>query len=280
MQLQTYAKIGIIVGIAVLVIFVPIIALSIYLQVEHDFARLFVDGNKQLQLMKAKESYKNFLDRYPDPIIEERNTRGNVELEVRTYSSITGNELQLRLGYDYYDDRIYERAECQVGDREYRQQLGHIPDVELTIPAIFFKEGDAREQYTAEFIKYTNCLELGKNQETPETLSEEIPQTSHYVAIPVDTSFPSCEESNACYRPYSLTISAGEVVEWQNFDDAAHTVTSGTPDDGPDDYFDSALFLSQESFKVHMKQVGTFDYFCMVHPWMTGKIIVEPIPEK
>jgi len=64
------------------------------------------------------------------------------------------------------------------------------------------------------------------------------------------------------------------VIEWQNFDEAAHTVTSGTPEDGPDDYFDTGFFMSQESFKVPFNQAGTYDYFCMVHPWMTGEIVV------
>ena len=53
----------------------------------------------------------------------------------------------------------------RFGNGELRQQLGSIPDTELTIPASFYKNGDAREQYTAEFIKYTNCLEMGSGDE-------------------------------------------------------------------------------------------------------------------
>ena len=60
MQLQTYAKIGIVVGIASLAILTPFFAVGEYLQHESDFIRLFVDGDKQLQLMKAKDSYKFF----------------------------------------------------------------------------------------------------------------------------------------------------------------------------------------------------------------------------
>ena len=276
MQLQTYAKIGIIAGIVALAILTPMIALGFYMQLEHEFARLFVDGSKQLQLMKSKDSYKNFMDRYPDAIFEERDRRGDVELSMRAFSMVSGNVLELRMGYDFWDDRIYERAECEVYDREYRQQLGPMPDVEHAIPAIFFKEGNARDQYTAEFIKHTNCLELEKNQETSEIIPKEIPKTSHYVAIPEGTSIPGCEETNECFTPDLLTVNVGDVVEWQNFDEAAHTVTSGTPEDGPDGYFDSALFMSQESFNVHLKEAGTFDYFCMVHPWQTGQIIVNP----
>jgi len=80
------------------------------------------------------------------------------------------------------------------------------------------------------------------------------------------------------HNPYYLSVNVGEVVEWQNFDDDAHTVTSGTPEDGPDGYFDTGLFLSQKSFKIQLNQAGIFDYFYMVHPWMTGIISVQSIP--
>lgn len=273
MQLQTYAKIGIVVGIASLVILTPFVAISAYLQHEHEFARLFVDGDKQLQLMKTEESYQNFLDRYPDAIVEERDSRHNTELDVRAFNNITGNELRLNLGYDFWDNRVYEHADCNAEDREVRQQLGSMQDAELTIPASFYKHGNAHDQYTAEFIKYTNCLEIGINPIVIATVTE-IPKTTHYIAIPEGTGAPGCEETNECYNPYSLTVHVGDVIEWQNFDEATHTVTSGTPEDGPEDYFDTGLFMSQESFKVPFNQAGTYDYFCMVHPWMTGEIVV------
>ncbi len=73
-----------------------------------------------------------------------------------------------------------------------------------------------------------------------------------------------------------LTIKIGEKVSWINQDSAAHTVTSGSIDSGgPDGKFDSSLFMSGTSFETAFNTRGTFDYFCMVHPWKTGKIIVQ-----
>ena len=72
-----------------------------------------------------------------------------------------------------------------------------------------------------------------------------------------------------------LTIKQSEKVRWINKDSAAHTITSGTPEKGPDGSFDSSLFMSGNSFEVTFTLPGTFDYFCMVHPWKTGKIIVK-----
>ena len=100
----------------------------------------------------------------------------------------------------------------------------------------------------------------------------------HYVSIPVNVSSPGCESTNECYLPYSLEIQAGDTVSWSNDDTAAHTVTSGTPD-GPDGVFDSSLFMAGNTFEFTFDEAGTYSYFCMVHPWMIGEIIVNEIEE-
>jgi len=71
-----------------------------------------------------------------------------------------------------------------------------------------------------------------------------------------------------------LTINVLDLVVWENADTAAHTVTSGIADDGPDDIFDSSLFGPGNSFKFQFTEAGTYDYFCLVHPWMTGVVNV------
>lgn len=76
-------------------------------------------------------------------------------------------------------------------------------------------------------------------------------------------------------QPETLTIKSGEKVRWINEDNAAHTITSGQPSEGPDGSFDSSLFMSKQNFEVTFSLPGTFEYFCMVHPWKKGKIIVK-----
>ena len=276
MQLQTYAKIGIVVGITSLAILTPFFAISAYLQHESDFAQLFVDSDKQLQLMKAKESYRNFLDRYPDAIVEERDRRHNVELDLRAFDNIAGNELRLNLGYDYWDDRIYEHADCNVHNSELRQQLGPIPDAELTIPASFYSNGNARDQYTAEFIKYTNCLEINSEDELLRKVSSpvygEIP--TYTISVPQGSSVPGCEEIAHCFEPEEITIKEGQIIEWKNYDDTMHTITSGDPSDGPTELFDSGLAEPDATYALKFEVAGDYPYFCMVHPWQTGTITV------
>ena len=100
------------------------------------------------------------------------------------------------------------------------------------------------------------------------------PQT-HTVEVPAGTSVPGCEETNSCYLPANITINAGDTVEWPNVDTAAHTVTSGSPADGPSGVFDSSLLMADATFAFTFEDAGEYDYFCMVHPWMVGSVSVN-----
>jgi len=95
------------------------------------------------------------------------------------------------------------------------------------------------------------------------------------VSIPAGTSVPGCEETNKCFIPSSVSIMKGDTVVWSNDDSAAHTVTSGSPADGPSGMFDSSLLIGGKSFEHTFDSSGSVDYFCMVHPWMTGSIQVS-----
>ncbi len=95
------------------------------------------------------------------------------------------------------------------------------------------------------------------------------------VDIPTGTAVPGCEETNECYLPDTVSINAGDTVIWSNTDTAAHTVTSGSPTDGPDGIFDSSLFMAGATFEVTFDDSGSYDYFCMVHPWMQGNVQVS-----
>ncbi len=98
-------------------------------------------------------------------------------------------------------------------------------------------------------------------------------QTKH-VSIPQGTSVPGCEVTNECFVPYQISIDPGGEVIWSNDDSAAHTVTSGTATGGPDGNFDSSLFMAGTTFSVVFDDKGEYPYFCMVHPWMIGNVIV------
>jgi plastocyanin len=76
---------------------------------------------------------------------------------------------------------------------------------------------------------------------------------------------------NFAFTPRTLTVTRGTRVTWVNHDDVPHTVTSSarprTLESGPLDTDDTFAFV--------FTTPGTFDYFCAVHPHMTGQVIVK-----
>jgi plastocyanin len=74
---------------------------------------------------------------------------------------------------------------------------------------------------------------------------------------------------NFSFTPMEMTIPAGTQVTWINKDDVPHTVVS------VDHQFKSKALDTDEKFSFTFSNPGTYEYFCSVHPKMTGKIVVK-----
>ena len=82
----------------------------------------------------------------------------------------------------------------------------------------------------------------------------------------------SCADK--CYTPNEVQVKVGGTVTWKNADTAAHYATSGK-DATSDGLFDSGMVMAGKTFSHKFDKAGTYDYFCMVHPWMMGKVTVS-----
>ena len=134
------------------------------------------------------------------------------------------------------------------------------------------------EPEVVEEVMEPEVVEEVMEPEVVEEVMEPEPATAEFngvISLPEGSGTPGCEETNACYIPFNVSISAGEEITWSNDDSAAHTVTSGSPSDGPDGNFDSGLFMAGETYSVTLDESGEYPYFCMVHPWMLGTITVN-----
>ena len=78
------------------------------------------------------------------------------------------------------------------------------------------------------------------------------------------------------YVPADIKVKAGETLTWKNDDTAIHTATSGK-DATPDGKFDTSLISPGQSSKPQTlpAEPGEYSYFCTLHPWMTGKVLVS-----
>src|ERR671917_426362 len=81
------------------------------------------------------------------------------------------------------------------------------------------------------------------------------------------------------YDPDELTVAAGSEVTVTNDDTLPHTVTSGTGPTDPNSAqsFDTSLINGGESATLSLAQVsaGQYAYYCLVHPYMKGKLVVQ-----
>ena len=78
------------------------------------------------------------------------------------------------------------------------------------------------------------------------------------------------EIKDFAFNPQTLKVKSGEKITWINRDDEPHTVVSV----GKKFQKSSALDTDQE-FIITAGAPGTYEYFCSVHPKMTGTIVVE-----
>jgi plastocyanin len=76
---------------------------------------------------------------------------------------------------------------------------------------------------------------------------------------------------NFTFGPPELTVPVGATVTWVNRDDVPHTATSTAKPRA----FDSGTLDTDGTFTHRFTAPGTFQYFCAVHPRMTGRIIVK-----
>ena len=76
-----------------------------------------------------------------------------------------------------------------------------------------------------------------------------------------------------CYVPFKVTIDAGSVVMWENVGKQVHTITSGTILE-PNGSFNSGLVAPNNSYSLEFTDEGIYPYYCMMHPWMNGSVVV------
>jgi plastocyanin len=77
------------------------------------------------------------------------------------------------------------------------------------------------------------------------------------------------EIDNFKFGMASLQVTVETTVTWTNRDDVPHTVTSSKK------VFKSPPLDTGETFSYTFKEAGSFEYYCSLHPHMTGKVVVK-----
>lgn len=95
------------------------------------------------------------------------------------------------------------------------------------------------------------------------------PANTNNVLVPINV--PATTDNvtiqNFAFSPQTLTIKSGATVTWTNMDSAPHRIKSDT--------FNSNNLSQGQSFEYKFNTPGTYDYYCSIHPSMSGQIIVQ-----
>lgn len=81
--------------------------------------------------------------------------------------------------------------------------------------------------------------------------------------------------SHYAFSPDKITVHAGAVVTWTNNDSRNHTVTSDLTVKSPEEKFDSGIIKPGENFSHTFENPGYYGYYCKIHPYMKGLVIVD-----
>jgi plastocyanin len=135
----------------------------------------------------------------------------------------------------------------------------------------------------------TGKIVIAKPLEQRERIPTTLPDSEYEKLIPIEISMnslshtceteciPDCAVDNSCYEPFAVSVDVRKEVTWKNLDGFSHSVTSGTPEDGPDGVFDSGLISPIRFFSHTFHNPGIYDYYCVYHPWMKGIVVVGEI---
>ena len=105
--------------------------------------------------------------------------------------------------------------------------------------------------------------DISKSVETPTSAEESV-----IVEIPSGMAADQ-KCADRCYSPSIVNVSVGGTITWKNLDSAVHTASAV---DGKT--FDTSLINEGMTASATFNDSGTFDYICIVHPWMKAQVIV------
>jgi len=127
---------------------------------------------------------------------------------------------------------------------------------------------------TSTFSVFAGVLQ-NTNQTT--LLAPSTPSRIYNVSIASESGMnQNCVLTHNCFEPPIIKIKPGSRIIWTNTDSVAHTITSGNASDlQTGTIFASGMIPSGGTFSFTFYKISTYSYFCQVHPWMTGQIIVE-----
>jgi plastocyanin len=107
-------------------------------------------------------------------------------------------------------------------------------------------------------------------------LEVDVKEDTKVPAINISIVEGSIPLGDKAYEPNPLYVKVGSKITWINDDKTTHTATFGTITSNEyGKIYDSGYLSKGKSFTFVFDQPGEFEYFCLLHPTMIGKIVVS-----
>ena len=115
--------------------------------------------------------------------------------------------------------------------------------------------------------------------QAPNATSAQAPATAGPPGTPLTILEGSSVQGNPSYDPATLTVKKGDKITVTNKDTLPHTVTSGTGPTDPNSakQFDTSILEAGATADIETANINPAEYpfHCTVHPYMTGKLVVQ-----
>ena len=106
-------------------------------------------------------------------------------------------------------------------------------------------------------------------ESAPPATSPGLPKESNPSTQPTTSATIEVAIEGFAFKPAEIKVLIGSTVTWYNKDSVIHTVTAR------DKTFDSGSLSGGDTFSHTFEEKGTFEYYCVPHPYMEGKVVVE-----
>jgi len=196
---------------------------------------------------------------------------GGLVLRLHRYIALAGDLVTLT----HRDSVVGEKPAWSAGVHVAIPGTPHTFSLQVTNTTTATLEGSSRgtsqRRYGFEFtIPFTLARYFGRRQPAPPP-----PPAAAKPPAPSDTSAaartgPTVKASmkSIAFQPGRIEITVGTTVAWTNDDAVQHTVTA------IDRSFDSGNIAPGATWQYTFTKPGTYQFFCVVHPFMKGVVVV------
>jgi plastocyanin len=94
------------------------------------------------------------------------------------------------------------------------------------------------------------------------------------VTIDEEGDNPACRSAKSCFHPSNTIIQQGQDVIWYNDDSSIHSIITTSQQFGSSGIINSGKILPGESYSHRFDESGYVNYYCVLHPWMQGLVVV------